>query len=75
MFCLDIFKPLAGPRWSMESGIPWGSFDANQLTDDLALKFKTNTDSEWAALPSGAARFFTPIFSRIEPPMRGRGRV
>jgi hypothetical protein len=52
MFCLDIFKPLAGHPWNMESRIPRDAFDASKPIDHLALTFKTDAGSEWAEWPS-----------------------
>lgn len=29
----DIFRSLEAVRWNMQEDIPWGNFEANQLTE------------------------------------------
>ena len=48
----ELFKQLEAVRWNMEQDIPWGSFDAELLTDDQAQTIKMNAITEWAALPA-----------------------
>ena len=48
----ELFKSLEQVRWSMETDIPWDSFDASQLTDEQALTIKMNAITEWSALPA-----------------------
>ncbi len=48
----DLFKSLESVRWSMETDIPWGSFDASKLSHEQALTIKMNAITEWAALPA-----------------------
>ncbi|MDA9884560.1 ferritin-like domain-containing protein [Burkholderiaceae bacterium] len=48
----ELFKQLEAVRWDMEKDIPWGDFDAAQLTDEQALTIKMNAITEWAALPA-----------------------
>lgn len=47
-----IFKSLERVRWSLETDIPWDSFDARRLSDEQALTIKMNAITEWAALPA-----------------------
>ena len=48
----ELFKQLEAVRWDMEKDIPWGDFDAAQLTDEQAQTIKMNAITEWAALPA-----------------------
>lgn len=48
----ELYKSLEAVRWNMEKDIPWGKFDASQLTDDQARTIKMNAITEWAALPA-----------------------
>ena len=48
----ELFKQLEAVRWDMEKDIPWGDFDADQLTDEQAQTIKMNAITEWAALPA-----------------------
>ncbi len=48
----ELFKSLEKARWSMESDIPWDSFDASLLTDEQAQTIRMNAITEWAALPA-----------------------
>ena len=48
----ELFKQLEAVRWDMERDIPWGNFDAAQLTDEQAQTIKMNAITEWAALPA-----------------------
>lgn len=48
----ELFKQLEAVRWDMERDIPWGDFDAAQLTDEQAQTIKMNAITEWAALPA-----------------------
>jgi hypothetical protein len=48
----ELFKQLEAVRWYMEKDIPWGDFDADQLTDEQAQTIKMNAITEWAALPA-----------------------
>ncbi len=48
----DLFKSLESVRWSMETDIPWASFDPSRLTQEQALTIKMNAITEWAALPA-----------------------
>ncbi len=48
----DLFKSLESVRWSMETDIPWGSFDSSKLSQEQALTIKMNAITEWAALPA-----------------------
>ena len=48
----ELFKQLEAVRWDMEEDIPWGDFDADQLTDEQAQTIKMNAITEWAALPA-----------------------
>ena len=48
----ELFKQLEAVRWSMESDIPWDSFQPELLTDEQAQTIKMNAITEWAALPA-----------------------
>lgn len=48
----DLFKSLESVRWSMESDVPWGQFDATRLSDEQARTIKMNAITEWSALPA-----------------------
>jgi len=48
----DIFSSLEAVRWNMQEDIPWGSFEANHLTEEQAVSIKMNAIVEWAALPA-----------------------
>lgn len=48
----ELFKQLEAVRWDIEKDIPWGDFDAAQLTDEQAQTIKMNAITEWAALPA-----------------------
>ena len=48
----ELFKQLEAVRWSMDTDIPWDSFDASLLSDEQAQTIKMNAITEWAALPA-----------------------
>jgi len=48
----ELFKQLEAVRWSMESDIPWDSFEPGLLTEEQAQTIKMNAITEWAALPA-----------------------
>jgi len=48
----ELFKSLEKARWSMESDIPWDTFEADKLTDEQAETIRMNAITEWAALPA-----------------------
>jgi hypothetical protein len=48
----ELFKSLEAVRWSMETDVPWGEFDAARLSDDQARTIKMNAITEWSALPA-----------------------
>lgn len=48
----ELFRSLEQVRWNMETDIPWGLFDAGQLTDEQAQTIRMNAITEWSALPA-----------------------
>ncbi|MFZ2652891.1 MAG: ferritin-like domain-containing protein [Burkholderiaceae bacterium] len=48
----ELFKQLEAVRWNMDTDIPWGQFDASQLSEEQAQTIKMNAITEWAALPA-----------------------
>lgn len=52
MLYTKLFKELEQARWSMQTDIPWESFDASLLTEEQAQSIKMNAITEWSALPA-----------------------
>ena len=48
----ELFRNFESVRWSMETDIPWSSFDPARLSDEQARTIKMNAITEWAALPA-----------------------
>ena len=48
----ELFQNFESVRWSMDTDIPWASFDASKLSDEQARTIKMNAITEWAALPA-----------------------
>ena len=48
----ELFKSLERVRWSLDTDIPWASFDPSLLSDEQARTIKMNAITEWAALPA-----------------------
>ncbi|HEY8244888.1 MAG TPA: ferritin-like domain-containing protein [Casimicrobiaceae bacterium] len=48
----ELFQNFESVRWSMDTDVPWASFDASKLSDEQARTIKTNAITEWAALPA-----------------------
>ena len=48
----ELFQNFESVRWSMESDVPWSSFDPAALSDEQARTIKMNAITEWAALPA-----------------------
>jgi hypothetical protein len=48
----ELFKSLERVRWSLDTDIPWASFDPARLSDEQAHTIKMNAITEWAALPA-----------------------
>jgi hypothetical protein len=48
----DIFKSLERVRWTLETDVPWDSFDGGKLSDEQARTVKMNAITEWSALPA-----------------------
>ncbi len=52
MLYAKLFGELEQARWSMQTDIPWESFDASLLTEEQAQTIKMNAITEWSALPA-----------------------
>ena len=52
MLYTKLFGELEQARWSMQTDIPWESFDASLLTEEQAQTIKMNAITEWSALPA-----------------------
>ena len=48
----ELFRNFESVRWSMETDVPWSSFDPARLSDEQARTIKMNAITEWAALPA-----------------------
>jgi hypothetical protein len=48
----ELFQNFESVRWSMDTDVPWASFDASKLSDEQARTIKMNAITEWAALPA-----------------------
>jgi hypothetical protein len=48
----ELFQNFESVRWSMDTDIPWATFDASKLSDEQARTIKMNAITEWAALPA-----------------------
>src|SRR5512134_3399152 len=48
----ELFRNFESVRWSMESDVPWSSFDPARLSNEQAQTIKMNAITEWAALPA-----------------------
>ena len=48
----ELFRNFESVRWSMETDVPWSSFDPARLSDEQARTIKMNAINEWAALPA-----------------------
>jgi hypothetical protein len=48
----ELFRSMERARWSLETDVPWGDFDASALSDEQALTIKHNAITEWSALPA-----------------------
>jgi hypothetical protein len=52
MIYAELFKDLERVRWSMETDVPWSTFEGDKLTDEQAQTIKMNAITEWSALPA-----------------------
>jgi hypothetical protein len=52
MLYAELFHDFEQVRWSMAGDIPWGRFDAAQLSEEQAQTIRMNAITEWAALPA-----------------------
>jgi hypothetical protein len=48
----ELFKSFEAVRWTMDSDVPWETFDGTLLSDEQAQTIKMNAITEWAALPA-----------------------
>ena len=48
----ELFASFESVRWSMDTDVPWSTFDGSRLSDEQARTIKMNAITEWAALPA-----------------------
>jgi hypothetical protein len=48
----ELFRDLERVRWSMETDVPWATFDGAKLSDEQAQTIRMNAITEWSALPA-----------------------